>query len=181
MKTRLLSLPIALSVVLAGQASAQTAAAVPSAVTSAATAVHSACTQLQADELQLKINRTIADATALAASQAMVKTDRGNLQPAEQTLHTALDSYLSTDMAALKTAHAQLEDDFVQLKADAGNSSNVASDRTKIVNDAAVLKAAQAQLQADHLALANAGVGRGCGFGERGRGGHGGPRGPHDG
>ncbi len=179
MKTKLLSFPLALSVVMVGQTSAQTATAVPSAVTTAATAVNSACTQLQTDELQNKINVTLGDASAVATSKSTLDSDHTALRTADQTLHTAIQSYLATDEAAAKTARTQLDDDFVQLKADvtAGNSSNISADETKITTDAATLKTAHAQLEADRLALANAGVLPHCG----GPGGPGGPEGKRGG
>jgi len=181
MKTKLLSLPLALSVVMVGQTSAQTATAVPSAVTTAASAVNIACTQLQSDELQYKIDVTLGDASAVATSKATLDSDHTAMQTAQQTLHTAVQSYLATEESAVKTAHTQLDDDFVQLKANvtAGNSSNIAADQTKITTDAATLQTAHAQLEADHLALANAGALPHCGGGPRGPGGpdgkHGGP------
>jgi hypothetical protein len=178
MKTKSLSAAIALagSLFVSQFSVAATATAVPAALTTNATALQSACTQLQADRLQLKINVTLDDAAAVAASQATVKSDETSVETAEQTLHTALKAYLSTDMTALQSAHSQLEDDFVQLKADvkAGTTSSYAADEAKITTDSAALQAADAQVKADHLALATAGVSLGgCG------GGPGGPGGPH--
>ena len=180
MKPKLLSLPLALSVVMVGQVSAQTAATVPTAVTTAASAVQTACTQVRSDELQYHINVTLGDASAVSAAQATLDTDRATLKTAHDALRTAIQSYLSTDETALKTARTQLDDDFVQLKADvtAGNSSNLAADQTKITTDAAAVQSARAQLDADHLALANAGAMPRCGGPDGGPGGfdgHGGP------
>ena len=174
MKTRLLALPFALSIVTVGQTSAQTAATVPTAVTTAAGTVATACTQVRSDELQYRIEVALGDATAATAAQATLDTDRSALQTAQQALHTAVQVYLATDEAALKTAHDQLEADFVQLKTDVsgGNSGSLAADQTKIMTDAAAVQTAHTQLEADHLALANAGALPHCGGGPGDFGGH---------
>jgi hypothetical protein len=174
MKTKLLALPLALSVVAVGQTSAQTVTAVPAAVTTAAGTVATACTQVRSDELQYRIQVALGDATAATAAQATLDTDRSALHTAQQTLHTAVQADLATDEAALKTAHDQLEADFVQLKADvgAGNSGSLAADQTKIATDASAVQTAHTQLEADHLALANAGALPRCGGGPGDFGGH---------
>ena len=144
----------------------------PADVQTDAAAVQAACRQLQSDHLRFRINMTEVNASAVAGSQATIRTDRANLRSAQQTLHTHAQSYFSADRSALSAAHAQLQDAFVQLKADAttNHRGNFSADQNKITTDYAALQSAKAQFSADRQQLiAAGGGGQGFGHGRFGR------------